>query len=92
MRHKIAGATHLLPIVVYSILPKKSIEIPNLFKKEKGSSQRGSGNKVPSHLNESPFANSIAETELDVKSSDETYSDVHHAWPNYKKAYSYLQT
>ena len=44
-------------------------------KKKKGSSQRGSGNKVPSHLNESPFANSIAETEPEVKSSDETSSD-----------------
>ena len=55
-------------------------------KKKKGSSQRGSGNKVPSHLNESPFANSIAETELGIKSSDETSSDVHHALPNYEKS------
>lgn len=44
-------------------------------KKKKGASQSGSGNRVPSHLNESPFANSIAETEPEVKSSDETSSD-----------------
>ena len=31
-------------------------------KKKKGSSQRGSGNSAPSHLNDSPFAISIPQT------------------------------
>ena len=38
-------------------------------KKKKGSSQRGSGNRVPSHLNESPFANSILHSEPKVNSN-----------------------
>ena len=42
----------------------------NIPVKKKSASQRGSGNKVPSHLNESPFANRIAEPTPKGKSSD----------------------
>lgn len=38
-------------------------------KKKKGSSQRGSGNKVPSHLNESPFATSIPDSSEKINPS-----------------------
>ena len=40
-------------------------------KKKKGASQRGSGNRVPSHLNESPFANSITNFDEKVKENFE---------------------
>ena len=43
-------------------------------KKKKGSSQRGSGNKVPSRLNESPFANSIPDSTEKSNPSDENSS------------------
>ena len=35
--------------------------------KKKGDSQRGSGNRVPSHLNESPFLRNIADSARGVK-------------------------
>ena len=40
-------------------------------KKKKGASQRGSGNRVPSHLNESPFANIIPQNAEKFNLSDE---------------------
>jgi len=42
-------------------LLNKNSNIKIYPKKKKGSSQRGSGNRVPSHLNESPFAISISQ-------------------------------
>ena len=39
-------------------------------KKKKGSSQRGSGNNVPSHLNDSPFAISISQNSQNSKAFD----------------------
>ena len=39
-------------------------------KKKKGASQRGSGNQVPSHLNESPFAINIADSDPKVNRND----------------------
>ena len=38
--------------------------------KKKGFSQRGSGNSVPSHFNESPFANSIPENSRNVNADE----------------------
>ena len=43
-------------------------------KKKKGSSQRGSGNNVPSHLNDSPFANSISQKIENDNTFDENSS------------------
>ena len=52
-----------------SILNKKSNRV--LYpKKKKGASQRGSGNNVPSHLNDSPFAISIPQTKPKSNTSD----------------------
>ena len=55
------------------ILNKKSNRV--LFdKKKKGSSQRGPGNKVPSHLNDSPFAIIIPDPNEKNNSSDKNSS------------------
>ena len=43
-------------------------------KKKKGSSQRGSGNNVPSHLNDSPFAISISQKSQNSNTSDKNSS------------------
>ena len=57
-----------------SILNKTSNRV--LYpKKKKGSSQRGPGNKVPSHLNDSPFAISISQPEQKSNSFDKKTSD-----------------
>ena len=44
-----------------------------IYPKKKGSSQRGSGNQVPSHLNDSPFAISITNSTENVNTLDENY-------------------
>ena len=48
-----------------------STKLPqSLLTKKKGFSQRGSGNSVPSHFNESPFANSISRNSEKVNSNE----------------------
>ena len=53
----------------------KSKENIVVYPKKKGSSQRGSGNTVPSHLNDSPFAISIPDSAKKSNSFDKKTSE-----------------
>ena len=60
-------------------------------RKKKGASQRGSGNRVPSHLNESPFANSITDSSEKVNTPSKISRSIDVDSPSAKLDRAYLE-